>query len=375
MDSRPLPATLGTVALAFVIPVLSAAPARAQGCVASRMDVRSCALGHEGQISSYSLPKGQWQSSFGYRYFRSHRHFVGSIEQDGGPQARSDRSNSEVVNNVHIPDLNMTYGVSDRLSVSADLPVLIAHRSGPPSATRPFRQHTDGRGISDLSLMGRYWLGDPVKNAAQNLSVGVGFKLPTGKKNVEDDVFVFNSTTRQLDSVMRPVDQSIQPGDGGFGFIAELQAFKAVGSLTAFASGSYLFNPKGQNGVATNRGRPTEAIMSVADQYAARIGVAGRSPLRGLGWSLGARLEGVPVEDVFGSSDGFRRPGYSIGIEPGLAYSWKGNSVSVSVPWLVRRVRSTSVSDRIVSQETGRDATGDAAFADYVIIAGFTRRF
>jgi hypothetical protein len=206
--------------------------------------------------------------------------------------------------------------------------------------------------------------------------VGLGLKLPTGDKNAEDDVWVFNNATRTLETVRRPVDQSIQPGDGGLGVVAEVQAFKGVGSLTLFASASYLFNPKGTNGVPTNRGRPTEAIMSVADQYAARVGVAGAGPrLKGLGWSLGARLEGLPVEDVFGSNDGFRRPGYSIGVEPGVSYSWRANSVSLSVPYLVRRVRNTSVSDRIVSAERGTDATGDAAFADYVIIAGFTRRF
>ena len=377
MDSRHLSIpTLLAVGSTFALCSFAATPARAQGCVASRLDARSCALGHEGQISSYSLPQGRWQASFGYRFFRSHRHFVGSIEQDGRPGSHRDRGTTEVVNHVHIPTLTLTYGLNDRLSLSADVPVLLAHRSGPPSATRPFRQHTDARGIADTNLVGRYWLGDPVKAGYQNISVGLGLKLPTGNKSAEDEVWIFNNTTQTLESVRRPVDQSIQPGDGGLGVLAEIQGFKAIGSSTMFASVSYLFNPKQTNGVPTNRGRATEAFMSVADQYAARVGVAGPAPrLKGLGWSLGARLEGLPVEDVFGSSDGFRRPGYSVGVEPGLSYSWRSNSISVSVPYLVRRVRNTSVSDRIVSAERGEDATGDAAFADYVIIAGFTRRF
>lgn len=362
----------GTLALGLCA---GAPTAAAQGCVASRLDAQSSVLGHEDEVASYGLPKGHWQTSFGYRYFRSHRHFVGSVEQDGSPGTR-DRRNSKVVNNVHLPGLNLSYGLSDRLSLSADVPFLVAHRSNPPNATRPFRQHTDARGVGDVNVLGRYWLGKPTSHARQNLSVGFGFKLPTGKDDATDDVQVFNPATRALETQTRTVDQSIQPGDGGFGVIAELQGFKAVGGATLFASASYLANPKGTNGVPTFRGRPTEAIMSVADQYAARVGIAARGPfLRGLGVSLAARLEGVPVEDLIGGSSGFRRPGYSIGIEPGLSYAFKNNVVSVSVPWLVRRVRNESVSDQIVAAQTGQDAAGDAAFADYVVLVGFTRRF
>jgi hypothetical protein len=169
------------------------------------------------------------------------------------------------------------------------------------------------------------------------------------------------------------VDQSIQPGDGGFGLVTELQAFKAVGKVTLFAAGSYLFNPRPTNGVQTFRGRPSEAVMSVADQYAARAGLS--VPVGKVGLSFGARLEGVPAEDLIGSSEGFRRPGYSIAVEPGVSYSWKGNAVSLSVPYLVRRVRTQSVSDKLESQRLGRHVQGDAAFADFVVVVGFSRRF
>ncbi|HEV7501567.1 MAG TPA: transporter, partial [Vicinamibacteria bacterium] len=97
--------------------------------------------------------------------------------------------------------------------------------------------------------------------------------------------------------------------------------------------------------------------------------------IKGLGLSLSARLEGVPSSDLFGSSAGFRRPGYSIGIEPGLSYSFKKTAFSVSVPWLVRRDRTQSYADKLATVATGKFVNGDAAFADYIVIAGFSRRF
>jgi hypothetical protein len=176
----------------------------------------------------------------------------------------------------------------------------------------------------------------------------------------------------------RKVDQSIQPGDGGLGFLTELQAFKSFGRVTAFASGSYLFNPKEQNDflrdpTATNAD-PSSAYLSIADQYAGRVGVvmpAGKH----FGLSLAGRLEGVPSSDVFGGDMGRRRPGYSVAIEPGVSYAWKGSAVSFSVPYLVRRVRTQNISDKLASARTGERVNGDAAFADYVVMLGFSRRF
>src|SRR4030095_15655437 len=109
--------------------------ARAQGCVASRMDAPNCSAQRTGadeqqQVESYNLAKGKWQTSFGYRWFRSHRHFVGSVEQSAenvaNGTAERDRSATEVINHVHIPTIEALYGVTDRFSVSADLPYLVA---------------------------------------------------------------------------------------------------------------------------------------------------------------------------------------------------------------------------------------------------------
>lgn len=72
---------------------------------------------------------------------------------------------------------------------------------------------------------------------------------------------------------------------------------------------------------------------------------------------------------------GRRRPGYTVAIEPGVSYAWKGRVVSLSVPYLVRRVRTQNLSDKLETERTGEFANGDAAFADYAVIIGFSRRF
>jgi hypothetical protein len=159
-------------------------------------------------------------------------------------------------------------------------------------------------------------------------------------------------------------------GDGGTGIVLDLQGFKNVWRTTLYASGIYPINPQNTNGVRTGRGRPSEAIMSVADQYLARAGaVFPVWQVRGLAFSFGGRIEGVPVRDIIGKSEGFRRPGYAISVEPGLLYARGKNSWNVSAPIALERNRRRSVTDIM----DGRH--GDAAFADYVLLVGFSRRF
>ena len=111
--------------------------------------------------------------------------------------------------------------------------------------------------------------------------------------------------------------------------------------------------------------------MSVSDQYLARAGVIFPVP-KARGWtaSFGGRIEGIPVRDILGKSNGFRRPGYAISVEPGINYVRKGRDIwSLTVPIPVERNRRRSTSDIM----DGRH--GDAAFADYLIVAGWSHRF
>lgn len=301
------------------------------------------------------LSPRRWQVSVGYRYQHSHRHFVGTIEQKQRAEQRS-----EVNNRIHILDVAATYEFTPRFNLSVSVPLFFAERYG---QSRP-EQATHANGIGDISLVGRMWLIRPPSESRQNVSFGLGIKLPTGKPDVRDTV-----NTPQ-GPVTRVVDQSIQLGDGGYGMVVDFQAYKAIKSSRVFATGVYLVNPRNTNGVLTGRSRPSEAVMSVSDQYLYRAGAVFPFPkTRSLAWSMSIRGEGIPSRDLIGKSDGFRRPGYAISLEPGIIFSKGKESWSFSVPVALLRSRTRSVPDIRDNRH------GDAAFADYLIIAGYSRRF
>lgn len=311
----------------------------------------------------------RWQVSLGWRYQKSDRHFRGSEEEENRAE-----EGSEVINTIHLADIGIRYNFDPQTSLSVGIPYLMAERSSPirdDDRVVVDRSISQARGLGDVTIVGRRLLFDPLTQPKGNISFGLGIKLPTGQNNVNDQ------RTRLVDgervTTIETVDQSIQPGDGGFGLITDFSAFRQLGSsgeYALYASGVYLFNPEGTNGVATFRGRENESIMSIADQYLVRVGaIAGPESWKGWSVGLGARLEGVPAHDVFGSSDGFRRPGYAVSVEPSVSWRKGPHSVSLSLPIAAYRNRVKSVPDREV------DGHGDAAFADYVVLLGYWRSF
>jgi hypothetical protein len=116
--------------------------------------------------------------------------------------------------------------------------------------------------------------------------------------------------------------------------------------------------------------------MSVPDQYLGRLGIQLPVwPQRGFWGSVAARIEGVPAHDLLGPSTGFRRPGYAVSIEPGLLASYGSNTFSASVPVAVYRNRVKSVPDAMDAPIPQTLGNGDAAFADYLLLLGYSRSF
>jgi hypothetical protein len=164
----------------------------------------------------------------------------------------------------------------------------------------------------------------------------------------------------------------MQPGDGSWGFNVGTQAYKSLWRrASVYAQATYLFNPRDTNGVATFRSQAGQGVMSVTDQYLYRGGVSQGVPkVRGLALSMGVRGEGVPVRDLLGDSNGFRRPGSIISVDPGLMWNYKHDTFSVNGPWAIYRDRPPSVPE-IHSHTTN----GDAFFADYTVIASVSHHF
>lgn len=136
-----------------------------------------------------------------------------------------------------------------------------------------------------------------------------------------------------------------------------------------------MLNPRDTTNTRTYRETlsPTlanESYLSVADQFLARAGINyAVLPTKGLYASLGGRIEGIPVRDLLGKSNGFRRPGYIVSLEPALTYANGKNIATVGLPVALVRNRTRSVTDRAMNRH------GDAAFADYVLFISYAHRF
>jgi hypothetical protein len=347
-----------SVGAVLALAIVTQPRASAQGCVAahtvqpvvsglSPQNQQSFASGLHG-IHGLTL-------TFGFRTYSSFRHYVGDTYQ-----AQRAALHNALQNHVDLFDLGISYQLTPRWSLIADVPGMAAtrHQQGNINVYR------DG-GIGDITAGVQAWVWRPPTESHGNVAISMSLKLPTGIDNASGTTRSANGT-----SVVKPFDQSIQPGDGGWGFVIATEAyrqtyFKTVGYFT----GSWLFNPETNNGV-----KQGSSFMSVPDQYLWRGGLSHGVPpvhplLRGLSASFGGRMEGVPARDLIGDSTGFRRPGYVISIEPAISYSRGRNMFNLSGPWAVHRDRTVSVSDTV------NHSHGDAAFADYSIIGSYTRSF
>jgi hypothetical protein len=351
--------------------------AAAQGCVAIRSNGNTCMMAHPD-----STQNDKWILATNFRYFKSFRHFSGTTEN----KARLEQG-TQVINHSATMDINLFRILNDRWSVMVDMPILANSRSslyehGLVNGVNNYNErHTmHSFGLGDMRIAAYYWLFNPEKSFRGNIQVGLGIKLPTGQYDYEDYWYnVGPDGAKEL----RPVDQSIQLGDGGTGFTAEANAFYYfTHNFGVYGNFYYLSNPREQNGVRTYRETLTpllanEAIMSVPDQYMARGGfnyLFGGS-LHGLAVAAGMRLEGIPVYDLIGGSGDFRRPGYIWSIEPTINYTTRKFSAFAAVPVALVRNRTQSVTDKENSATYGKHIQGDAAFADYVINAGIAFKF
>ena len=349
------------IGFASIVMLLAATASRlaAQGCVPIK-EMGDQNLSIDGVTSVGGTDK--WELSENYEHFRSYLDFVGSQNNTASRNA----AGNQVINVVDQFDTAVSYTFDPRDTVTLDVPYFAATRSQLVKGLGRFATRADDLG--DLRVGASRWLINPASNPRGNISLGVGLNVPTGKSDVKDN---FHTTTGL---VYKNVDQSIQPGLGGWGYIFAGSAYYRVASKTVlYANGFYMATPQDVNGTRTGSALTSEtAFDSVYDQYELRAGATQqlvRFKDAVLNGSLGGRWEGVPSDDLIGRSDGFRRPGYVLSIEPGLSYVRAHDSLSLNVPVAEYMNRTQSYPDTLTGGH------GDAFFAKFLVLISYSHRW
>ncbi len=309
---------------------------------------------------------GEWQVSLWYRTLDSDDHY--RLDEE---QVERHRLGTYVVNRQNVLDVTFGYAVTRRLGISVGVPYISSSWSIPtPLAPPGPRAEQNGQGLGDIMVMSRYMLFNPMTHPRANIVVGGGMKFPTGDDDVVD---VYPNLVSGQNSVEKAVDQSVQPGDGGWGIAADFQGFMTVKKVVLFASGTYLANPRDTNetpSIIVGLGAASPAnvdrqVNSVPDQYLVRAGAIAPLGIRGLSGSIAWRVEGLRRYDLIGDSHGFRRPGYELFIEPGLTFTQGRSQISFTVPIGYYRMRKP---------DPYSGALGDATFPDYIVLGSYSVR-
>jgi hypothetical protein len=308
------------------------------------------------------LVDGQWEVGLSYRYLHSDRYFKGSEEW-----VEVMNMGAEPIMNGHTIDFFGRYSITHRWSLVLNVPILYIKESFPHADGIRHTISTGGIRLGDIRLSANYWLIDPIKDTKGNIALGVGIKFPTGKVDLQDTWYTANGTE------LRDLDMALLPGDGGWGIMLEaywIQGFNDI--LSLYMSGFYLINPRNMNeSVQPFFQFPPQVnnltYASVADQYNFRFGL--NASVTQFTFSLGMRIDGMPINDLIGESDGFRRPGTIVYLEPGIIWSDIMNTVNLSVPVALYRNIKTSNYDASLGWVTS------GGLADYLIFIGYTRRF
>jgi hypothetical protein len=348
-----------------VLFVLSFSPTRAfsQGCPPAHL--MSPSLGCQG--STYLDPR-ESLVTISYRHYRAFRDYQG-----GQPLPVPSPPDLYADTRVNLLDLTITRSLSDRFTLSFEMPITWASREtyGEHDFVSPHTMRSKGAG--DARVIGNIWLLDPESHPNENVSVKLGLKVPSGENAAMDYSY------RESGPVLRPVDPAIQPATGGWGLVFGAQGFKRILRDTyIYFDGSYLSNPREMNGTETPFADRPEItgndigymIDSVPDLFIGRAGVS-RSIWQGVSATFGMRIDGVRARDLLGGSDGYRLPGYSVSAEPGVTISLGKSFLDLTVPIAVKGHGTKSVADI----RTDSPYAGIVTLADSQLILSFSRRF
>ena|ERR1017187_5946185 len=324
--------------------------ASAQGCMPLHFTTPS--LGGEGIAF---LHPGQWQVGLAVRRVATNRFFVGDAENEAAApfgQPLNLRLNSV--------DLSVTYAATERATLSVTVPFFY----GTQEITNldNARHQASNSGLGDVTATASVWLAAPTRHPNGNISLGLGVKAPTGSYHATGAFYAPTGTASQV-----PLSPTLQLGDGGWAILAQGQAFQQlVGRASVYASGLYSASTR-MHTDATWQG----LIVAVPDVYSARAGLAfGIAPDQGFSVSLGGRIDGTTIRNLVGGRDDSKRDaGYYMYVEPGIAWVSGMNQFTLSVPVRVRADYYT------MALSDGTLRTGAGGVNDFIVYAGFSRRF
>lgn len=320
----------------------------AQGCEPIRF---TTPVGLGGKGEAYQRDQ-QWRFTLAYRRLFSDQFFVGSTQSTTGKPP---------VFNINTFVGDVAYAPSDRLLLHLSVPV----QTGSESRTRADGQvHAQSvSGIGDVTVIAETWLLAPKTHDRGNISLGLGFKAPTGSISKASTDWTATGST-----VPVTASQLIQPGDDGWAILPSVRAFRQIGKYTyIYANGSYMVSPKAQSAAVAF----STVHWSVPDSYSMSGGAAfSVLPDQGLSVSLGGRLDGTPLRDLIGGGDDntVKRTFQVVFVDPGATWSHGKDSFTLSVPVRVHVNRFQSVTERKFN------APGAGGFAKYLVFASYSHR-
>jgi hypothetical protein len=341
-----------------------------QGCVM----VRNINGFGQYNLLNNSFSNSVWQISVTSRYYKSSRNFWGT--EDVTPAKEN-----QLVNSVFSTEITATRLLQNGWSLELNVPYINGARTSATEhgGANTTRYTTRGVGLGDIRVTARKWLLRPSINQRGNIQLGLGIKFATGDYRVQD-YFHKTDTT----AVLSYVNPSIQLGDGGTGFITELNTYYYLNTrrtLSVYGNIYYQISPREHNGVLFTQGggpppNPSPSTIhyenSVPDVYSLRVGM--NYDLEHWGFSLGLRDEGVPVHDLVGGSNGARRPGYNVSVEPGIVYNWDKISIYTYVPVFIAHEIKMSVPDQMKSEYQTTPVVAPGGAGDYLLFIGIQFR-
>ena len=239
---------------------LSTGSAFAQGCVAAHCQPARDRSAHHIR---YARRSGRLLHPQPH-----HRHWLSRLQLEQVLHRRRPeiaRANA-IRNHQNIFNIGLEYRLSPRWSLIADVPVYDGTRNQlyPPSGIFQVS------GLGDVTIGAQSWIIRPPSENGGNIAVSASLKIPSGIDGAT------GSALYKGQIIKATADQSLQPGDGGWGFVLGSQAYKSLWHQAPTSTPRDFTSsiPRTPTASPAFRSQPGQSVFSVTDQYLFRTGVS-----------------------------------------------------------------------------------------------------